>query len=99
MVPYAISTKKNRQTTRNESVIVTENSEKANLKLFKRLKTPQMSEGTRNRRVTRAGSLREIFESNIHMIEKTVCPKEKDNTLDVPVNLQNDRVYIVKERN
>ena len=27
------------------------------------------------------------------MIEKTVWPDEKDFTLDVPINLQNDRVY------
>ena len=52
-----------------------------------------MSEGTRNRRDTRAGSLREIFESNTRMIKKTVWQDEKDFTLEVPVNLQNNRVY------
>ena len=64
-----------------------------NLRQFKRLKTPQMSEGTRKRRETRAGSLREKFESISRMIEKTVWHDEKDFTLEVPVNLQNDRVY------
>ena len=52
-----------------------------------------MSKGTRNRRETRAGSLRERFESNICMIEKTVWQDEKDFTLEVPLNLHNDRVY------
>ena len=50
-----------------------------------------MSEETRNKGETRAGSLRERFESNIRMIEKTVWQDEKDFTLEVPVNLQNDR--------
>ena len=52
-----------------------------------------MREGTRNRRESRASSLRERFESNARMIEKTVWQDEKDFTLEVPVNLQNDRVY------
>ena len=66
---------------------------KRNLKQFKRLKTPQMSEGTRNRRETRSVNLRERFETNARMIEKTVWQDEKDFTFEVPVNLQNDRVY------
>ena len=52
-----------------------------------------MSEETRNRRETRACSLRERFESNIRMMEKTVLQDEKYFTLEVPVNLQNDRLY------
>ena len=52
-----------------------------------------MSEGTRNRKGTHAGSLRERFESNIRMIKKTVWQDEKDFTLAVPVNFHNDRVY------
>ena len=35
----------------------------------------------------------EKFERNTRMIEKTVWQDEKDFTLDVPVNLQNDRIY------
>ena len=50
-----------------------------------------MSKRTQNRRKTRACSLRERFES---MIEKTVWQDGKYFTLEVPVNLQNDRVYI-----
>ena len=52
-----------------------------------------MSEGFRNRRKTCASSLRETFESNIHMIEKTVWQGENDLTREVPVNLWNDLVY------
>ena len=63
---------------------------KKNLKQFKHLKTPQTSEGNRNRRETCASSLRERFESNIRMIEKTVWQDEKD--FNLIVNLLNDRV-------
>ena len=51
-----------------------------------------MNEGTRNRRETRAASLRGRFGSNTRMIEQTVWQDEKDFTLEVPVNLQKDRV-------
>ena len=66
---------------------------KGNLKQFQCLKTPQMSEGSRNRRETRAGFLRERFESNIRMIEKMVWQDEKNFSPERPVNLQNDRTY------
>ena len=52
-----------------------------------------MNDGCRNRRYARAIALAEKFERNTLMIEKTVWQDEKDFTLDVPVNLQNDRVY------
>ena len=52
-----------------------------------------MSEETQNRKENRIGSLRERFESNIRMIEKTVWQDEKDFTLEVSLNLQNDCVY------
>ena len=52
-----------------------------------------MNDGCRNRRYARAIALAEKFERNTRMIEKTVWQDEKDFTLDVPVNLQNDRVY------
>ena len=57
---------------------------KRNLKKFKCLKTPQIGEGTRNRRETNNGSLGERSESNIHMMEKMVWHD---------VNLQNDFLY------
>ena len=55
-----------------------------------------MSERTRNRRENGTGCLGERFESNIHLIEKTVCQDEKDFTLEVPVNLRTI-VYMVNE--
>ena len=42
--------------------------------------------------------LAEKFEHNTCMVEKTVWQDEKDFTLDVSVNLQNDWVY-GKEKN
>ena len=47
----------------------------------------------RNRRYARAITLAEKFERNTRMTEKTVWQDEKDFTRDVPVNLQNNRVY------
>ena len=40
-----------------------------------------------------AEKIAEKFARNTRMIEKTVWQDEKDFTLDVPINLQNDRVY------
>ena len=47
-----------------------------------------MNEGTRNRRETRAGSLKERFKSNIHMIKKKqpAWKHEKKFTLEVDRN-------------
>ena len=56
-----------------------------------------MSQGCRNRRYTRAITAQK-FEGNTCMTEKTVWQDEKDFTLDVSVNLQNDWVYR-KDRN
>ena len=67
--------------------------EKRSLKEFKSLKTTQMSEVTRSRREICSSSLRQWFESNILVIEKLVWLDEKDFSLEVPVNLQNDCVY------
>jgi hypothetical protein len=53
----------------------------------------EMGDGTRERRLARATSLVEKFEKNLRMIEKTVWQDEKKFPLDVPVNLQNGRVY------
>ena len=96
--PYAFSTKKNCRTNKNQSIINTENDEKRNLKQFKRLKTPEMSEETRNRRETRAGSLRKRFEINIRLIEKTVSQDEKISLLKF-LSICRTFVYMVKKRN
>ena len=64
-----------------------------NFRRFKRVKTPEMNDWCRNRRYARTIALAEKFKRNTYMLEKTVWQDEKDFTLDVPVNLQNDRVY------
>ena len=56
-----------------------------------------MNQGCRNRRYARAITAQK-FEGNTCMIEKTIWEDEKDFTLDVSVNLQNDWVYR-KEKN
>ena len=60
---------------------------------FKSVKTPEMNDGCRNRRYAHAIALAEKFDCNTRMIEKIVWQDEKDVTLDVAVNLQNDQVY------
>ena len=52
-----------------------------------------MNNGCCNRRYAQAIALAEKFECNTSMIEKTVWYDEKDFTLDVPINIQNDQVY------
>ena len=49
-----------------------------------------MNDGCRNRRYAHAITLAEKFEHNTCMVEKTVWQDEKDFTLDISVNLQND---------
>ena len=52
-----------------------------------------MNDGYCNRRYDCTIALAENFEHNTRMIEKSVWQDEKDFTLDVPVNLQNNQVY------
>ena len=63
-----------------------------NFRHFKRVKIPEMNGVCRNRRYTRAIALAEKFERSTGMIEKTLWQDERDFTLDVHVNLQNDQV-------
>ena len=53
----------------------------------------EMNDGCRSKRYACAVALAEKFERNTRMIEKTIWKDEKEFTIDVPVNLQNDRVY------
>ena len=62
------------------------------LNQYKRTKTPNMSSATRQRRTERAGALAEKF-SQKRAIERLVWQDEKDFTLDIPMNIQNSRVY------
>ena len=52
-----------------------------------------MNGGCRRRRYAHAIALAEKFDRNARMIEKTVWQDENEFTLDVPIYLQNDRVY------
>ena len=64
-----------------------------NFRQFKRVKTPEINDGCRNRRYTGTIALAEKFERNTHMIKKTVWQDEKDFTPNIPINLQSNRVY------
>ena len=46
--------------------------ERRNFRQFKRVKTPELNDGCRNRRYARAIALAEMFERNTRIIEKTV---------------------------
>ena len=46
--------------------------ERRNFRQFKKVKTPEMNDGCRNRRYDCTIALAEKFECNTHMIEKTV---------------------------
>eukprot|EP00111_Clytia_hemisphaerica_P002908 TCONS_00008243-protein len=52
---------------------------------FKRLKTPQMNDATRNRTVDPAVSLHEKFAKNPRMIERAIFQDESDFPLQVPL--------------
>ena len=69
------------------------NDKKKKLWSIKRAKTPEIIDGCHNRRYACAIALAEKFERNTCMIGKTEWQDQKDLTLDVPVNLQNYRVY------
>ena len=67
--------------------------ERIEINQFKRVKTPQMNERTKTRRVERAAGLVEKFKNNPRMIERAVFQDESDFPLEIPLNSQNDRVY------
>ena len=64
---------------------------KKNLHCCKRLKTPQMNSACRKRRAERAGKLLQRFP--IHSLPRLLFQDEKDFSLQVPINRQDNRVY------
>ena len=64
------------------------------LNQLKRKKTSHMNNGTRERRTIRSGNLAERFDRNPRLVEKFAYQDEKDFTLEVPTNIQNNRVYL-----
>ena len=57
------------------------------------MKTPHINNGTRDRRTIRSGNLAQCFDLNPRLVEKFGYQDEKDFTLEVPTNIQNNRVY------
>jgi len=68
------------------------------LRPFKRIKTPHMSEVTHQQRTDRAGKLAARFERNLRLIEKCAFQDGKDITLEVPLNQQNNCIYFKGEK-
>ena len=54
---------------------------------FKRMKTSQMNNGTRDRRTVKSGDLAERFNSNPTLVNKFVIHDDKDFMLEVPTNI------------
>jgi transposase len=64
---------------------------KSKINWFKRVSTPQMNSGCRERRVERSINLLNRFSP--HSLPRLAFQDEKDFTLQVPTNRQNNRVY------
>lgn len=62
------------------------------LKSYKRMKTPAMPEGTRQRRLARAAALLTRF-PRLGKVKRITFQDEKDFTLQICTNRQNNRVY------
>ena len=52
-----------------------------------------MNNGTRDQRTIRSGNLADRFDRNPRLVEKFAYQDEKDFMLEVPTNIQNNRVY------
>ena len=63
---------------------------KKNLHCYKHLKTPQMNSACHKRRAKRAGKLLQCF--SIHSLPRLVFQDEKDFSLQVPTDRQNNQV-------
>ena len=61
---------------------------------YKRMEIAHMNNGTRERRAIRSGNLAERFDRNPRLVEKFAYQDEKYFTLEVPTNIQNNRVYL-----
>ena len=72
-----------------------------NFRQFRRVKTPEMNDGCRNRSYARATALAEKFERNTRMTEKAVWQDEKGFTVDQLTFLLNYKMtgYMEKEKN
>ena len=66
---------------------------------FKRMKTPHINNGTRDRRTIRSGNLAEHIDRNSRLVKKFAYQDEKYYTFEVPTNIQNNRVYFKGKKN
>ena len=57
------------------------------------MKTPHMNNGTRDTRTIRPRNLAERFDRNSKLVGKFAYQDRKEFTLEVPTNIQNNRVY------
>ena len=57
------------------------------------MKNLHMNNGTRDQRTIRSGNLAECFDRNPRLVEKFAYQDEKDFTLEVPTNIQSNRIY------
>ena len=57
------------------------------------MKTPRMNNGTRDQRTIRSENFTERFDHNPRLVKKFSFQGEKDFTLGLPTNIQNNRVY------
>ena len=57
------------------------------------MKTPHTNNGTRDWRTIRSGNLGDRFDRNPRLVEKFAYEDEKNFTLEVLTNIQNNRVY------
>ena len=90
---FAGTHKSPHEITRNVGIsrnLVRRLAKRRKINQFKRLKTPHMNNGTRDWRTIRSGNLAERFDCRPRLVEKFAY---QDFTLEVPTNIQNNRVY------
>ena len=93
---FPVAHKSPREITRNVGIsrsLVRRLVKKRKINQFKRMKTPHINNGTRDRRTIRSGNLAQCFDLNPRLVEKFAYQDEKHFTLEVPTNIQNNRVY------
>ena len=74
--PHAhVAPRKTTEQTRISRSSIRRMIKRRNFRHFKRLKTPEMNDGCRNRRYAHAKALLKKFERNTRMIEKTVLQR------------------------
>ena len=81
----------NRTSDIDQQIISSSFCQKKESSLLQTFKKPQMNSTCHKRRAERAGKL--LQRSSIHSLPRPMFQEEKDFSLQVPTNLQNNRVY------